>query len=110
MTQLEVFEKYGEVFCTTEDDSFGEKGYVIDHSILKNTKFSMIYTCGPKPMMQAVAKYAKMNKIACEVSLENVMGCGIGTCLCCVEKTCDGHICICKEGPVINIEKLTWIN
>ena len=39
-----------------------------------------IYTCGPKPMMMAVAKYAKSNQIECEVSLENTMACGIGAC------------------------------
>lgn len=108
LTQLDEFKRYGEVFCTTEDGSFGEKGYVTNHSVLDNRKFSMIYTCGPKPMMQAVAKYAKRNQIECEVSLENMMGCGIGTCLCCVEKTRDGNICVCTEGPVFNIERLTW--
>ena len=48
------------------------------HSVLKDNKFDMIYTCGPKPMMVAVAKYAKTNNIECEVSLENTMACGVG--------------------------------
>lgn len=108
LTQLELFQKYGNVYCTTEDGTFGEKGYVTNHTVLEKPEFSMIYTCGPKPMMQAVAKYAKLQNIACEVSLENMMGCGIGTCLCCVEKTNDGHVCVCTEGPVFNIDKLTW--
>lgn len=110
LLQLDDFRQYGEVYCTTEDGSFGEKGYVTDHSVLKNSTFSSIYTCGPKPMMMAVAKYANVNKINCEVSLENVMACGFGVCLCCVEKTREGNICVCTEGPVFNIEKLTWIN
>lgn len=110
LTQLEEFQKYGEVFCTTEDGSFGEKGYVTDHSILNTNKFAMIYTCGPKPMMKAVARYAQSRQIECEASLENMMGCGIGTCLCCVEKTCDGNICVCTEGPVFNIKRLRWTN
>ncbi|WP_108823445.1 dihydroorotate dehydrogenase electron transfer subunit [Dysgonomonas sp. Marseille-P4361] len=110
LLQLDDFRQYGEVYCTTEDGSFGEKGYVTDHSVLKNTKFSSIYTCGPKPMMMAVAKYANVNKINCEVSLENVMACGFGACLCCVEKTREGNICVCTDGPVFNIEKLTWID
>lgn len=110
LLQLDDFRQYGEVYCTTEDGSFGEKGYVTDHSVLKNTKFSSIYTCGPKPMMMAVAKYANVNKISCEVSLENVMACGFGACLCCVEKTREGNICVCTDGPVFNIEKLTWID
>ena len=44
----------------------------------------------------------------CEVSLENKMACGVGACLCCVEKTTEGNVCVCKDGPVININKLTW--
>ena len=39
------------------------------------------------------------------------MACGIGACLCCVEKTKDEHhVCVCTEGPVFNIENLTWLN
>lgn len=108
--QLEEFKKFGTVYITTEDGSLGEKGYVTNHTILKETHFDQIYTCGPKPMMVAVAKYAASASISCEVSLENTMACGIGACLCCVEKTIDGHICVCTEGPVFNIDKLTWLN
>ena len=85
-----------------------KKGYVTQHSILNKVQFEQIYTCGPKPMMMAVAKYAKSKDIACEVSLENTMACGIGACLCCVENTTEGHLCVCKEGPVFNINKLLW--
>lgn len=108
--QLEEFQQIGTVYITTEDGSLGEKGYVTNHSILKNIHFDQIYTCGPKPMMVAVARYADGESISCEVSLENTMACGIGACLCCVEKTVEGHICVCTEGPVFNINKLTWLN
>ena len=108
LLQLEDFAAYGEVYTTTEDGSHGEKGYVTQHSILNKIKFEQIYTCGPKPMMMAVAKYAKAEGIECEVSLENTMACGVGACLCCVEKTDEGHVCVCKEGPVFNINKLLW--
>lgn len=106
--QLDLFKKLGDVFITTEDGSIGEKGYVTQHSVLGNKDFDIIYTCGPKPMMMAVATFAKSKKITCEVSLENMMACGIGACLCCVEKTKEGHLCVCKEGPVFNINKLLW--
>ena len=108
LLQLDEFAAYGEVYTTTEDGSHGEKGYVTQHSILDKVKFEQIYTCGPKPMMMAVAKYAKSNNINCEVSLENRMACGVGACLCCVENTDEGHLCVCKEGPVFNINKLLW--
>ena len=109
LLQLEEFKKLGDVYTTTEDGSMGEKGYVTQHSILNAAQFDMIYTCGPKPMMMAVAKYAKANDIECEVSLENTMACGVGACLCCVENTDEGHLCVCKDGPVFNIKKLLWL-
>ena len=108
LLQLEDFAAYGEVYTTTEDGSHGEKGYVTQHSILNKIKFEQIYTCGPNKSRMAVAKYAKDNDINCEVSLENTMACGIGACLCCVENTTEGHLCVCKEGPVFNINKLLW--
>ncbi len=108
LLELDYFRSIGDVYITTEDGSEGEKGFVTQHSILSKEKFSRISTCGPKPMMMAVAKYAKANGIPCEVSLENMMACGLGACLCCVEKTVKGNVCVCKEGPVFNIEDLTW--
>lgn len=108
LLQLDEFKQYGEVYCTTEDGSMGEKGYVTQHSILTKERFDSIHTCGPKPMMMAVAKYASANDITCEASLENTMACGVGACLCCVENTKEGHVCVCKEGPVFNIKKLLW--
>jgi len=107
LLQLEEFSTIGKVHIATDDGSCGEKGVVTQHSIW-NEDFSYIYACGPKPMMVAVAKVAKQKNIPCEVSLENTMACGVGACLCCVEKTTQGHVCVCKEGPIFNIEQLTW--
>ena len=106
LLMLDEFSKYGRVCVTTEDGTAGERGFVTNHSVLGEIRFDRISTCGPKPMMVAVAKYAKANGIECEVSLENKMACGVGACLCCVEKTTEGNVCVCKEGPVGNINKL----
>lgn len=108
LIMLEDFEKVGKVYITTNDGTLGEQGFVTQHSIWKEKKFDMIYTCGPKPMMMAVTKIARENNIECEVSLENLMACGLGACLCCVENTIEGNVCVCKEGPVMNINKLLW--
>ena len=108
LIMLEDFEAVGKVYITTNDGSLGEEGFVTQHSIWKEKKFDMIYTCGPKPMMMALTTMARENNIDCEVSLENLMACGLGACLCCVENTIEGHVCVCKEGPVININKLLW--
>ena len=108
LIMLEEFESVGKVYITTNDGSLGEAGFVTQHSIWKEKQFDMIYTCGPKPMMMAVTKIARENNIDCEVSLENLMACGLGACLCCVENTIEGNVCVCKEGPVMNINKLLW--
>lgn len=110
LLELEQFQELGRVFITTEDGSEGEKGFVTNHSILQKENFTRISTCGPKPMMVSVAKYAIAANIDCEVSLESKMACGLGACLCCVEKTNEGHVCVCKEGPVLNIKKLLWLH
>ena len=111
ITQLAYFKKVGTVHITTEDGSMGVKGLVTDHPVLQESKIDYIYTCGPKPMMIAIAQYAVDNKIECEASLENHMPCGFGACLCCVEKTKErGNVCVCTEGPVFNINELQWID
>ena len=132
LLQLDLFRQYGEVYVTTEDGSMGEKGFVTNSSLLNISltlpqgegtvnqslethllgrgrgRFQRISCCGPKPMMVAVAKWAKEHQVRCEVSLENLMACGLGACLCCVEKTVKGNVCVCKEGPVFDINELTW--
>ncbi len=108
LLQMEDFQRVGDVYVTTEDGSAGEKGFVTQHSILFKQHFDRISVCGPSPMMKAVAKFARANSVSCEVSLENMMACGLGACLCCVEKTVKGNVCVCTEGPVFDINELTW--
>ncbi len=108
LIRLEDYQRFGESFVTTEDGTLGEKGFVTQHSVWQKQSFDKIYVCGPKPMMKAVAKLASEKKNWCEVSLENLMACGLGACLCCVEDTIDGNMCVCKEGPVFNTRRLKW--
>jgi dihydroorotate dehydrogenase electron transfer subunit len=108
MIEYEEYKKLGKVFLTTEDGSEGEKGFVTHHTVLKENKYDRIYCCGPDSMMKAIADYSKSNNIHCEVSLENLMACGIGVCLCCVVDTINGNVCSCTEGPVFNIKSLKW--
>lgn len=108
LLQLDDFRRLGAVHLTTEDGSAGERGFVTQHSLWQTATFSRICTCGPKPMMVAVARLAREKGIPCEASLENLMACGLGACLCCVEDTVDGNVCVCKEGPVFSTDKLKW--
>lgn len=98
---------------TTEDGSLGVKGFVTDSPLLiagsaEVADFDFWVCCGPAPMMKAVAKCAKTREKVCYVSLENMMACGLGACLCCVEKTVRGNLCVCTNGPVFNINELLW--
>lgn len=105
----EGFEKLGKVLVTTEDGTMGETGLVTQHSVFTGSfSFDKIYTCGPNPMMKAVALIAKEKGIPCEASLENMMACGFGACLCCVTETVHGNKRVCTEGPVFNTKELVW--
>ena len=107
---IENYRQFGNFYFTTEDGSLGEKGFVTQHSVFQNKlkTFDKIYACGPDAMMKAIAREAKKNNIFCEVSLENLMACGFGVCLCCIEPTVRGNLCVCTEGPVFNINDLKW--
>lgn len=107
---IEEYKPFGNFYFTTEDGSFGEKGYVTNHPVFTNklNEFTKLYTCGPDLMMKAIGRIALENKLFCEVSLENMMACGFGVCLCCVEDTKAGHKCVCTDGPVFNVNDLKW--
>lgn len=105
LLEKDDFEAIGKVHVCTEDGSEGVKGFVTAHPVL-DSGIDMIYCCGPTPMMKAVAAIARSKVIECELSLENMMACGLGACLCCVEKTVKGNVCVCTEGPVFNLNLL----
>jgi len=109
LLQLDLFRQFGEVLIATDDGSEGHKGLITTHPAL-DSSWDKIYCCGPMPMMKAIARIARDKDIPCEVSLENSMACGLGACLCCVEDTVDGHVCVCTEGPVFDIKRLKWFD
>jgi dihydroorotate dehydrogenase electron transfer subunit len=65
-----------------------------------------IYSCGPHPMLEAVAQLAKEYDLPCQVSLEEFMACAVGGCAGCVVKveTDEGPAMkrVCVDGPVFN--------
>lgn len=105
--------KYSEVKVSTDDGSFGIKGYAADmlrEDIAKGEKFDAVFCCGPEPMFRALQK-APLG-VPTYVSLEERMGCGVGACLTCSckIKTADGekYLRVCKDGPVFPIEKVVF--
>jgi len=107
------FKKLGtKVYVATDDGSKGHKGLIT--ALLKNrlrtyeVRKTVIYACGPKAMLNEVAKIAKAKKIPCQLSLEEYMACGTGTCLGCAVKTRSGYKLVCKDGPVFDSKEIIW--
>ena len=107
------FKELGNVHIATDDGSVGTKGTVIDAINEQRVEGSVIYACGPKPMLRAIKEYANEKGITAWISMEERMACGIGACLACVCKTTktDNHskvnnTRVCADGPVFNAEEV----
>ena len=100
----------GCVVYSTNDGSYGTKGYVTKllEAIIKkeSPKNIIIQTCGPTIMMQAVMDVARRESIEGEASLDKDMACGLGVCLGCMVKTHEGWKASCTEGPVFPFSSL----
>ncbi|GAB4339990.1 MAG: dihydroorotate dehydrogenase electron transfer subunit [Desulfobulbaceae bacterium] len=97
------------VLTATDDGSLGHAGLVTDllDEILKQV--GLVYVCGPMPMMRTVAAKCRSAHIACQVSLETHMACGLGACLgCTVPAAGGGYIHVCREGPVLPAGEVAW--
>jgi dihydroorotate dehydrogenase electron transfer subunit len=99
---------------STDDGTHGKKGNII--TTLKNylsrssspVTQTILYACGPEPMLRSLSLFAQKNKLKGYAALEQNMACGIGTCLGCVVQTVHGYKRVCKEGPVFPIEEILW--
>jgi len=99
----------------TEDGSVGFEGLVteaLEHAGDFDPE-SVVYACGPIPMLKAVARWAAARELQCRVSLENKLGCGIGACLGCSipVRSEDGSIRyerVCCDGPVFDAYRVAF--
>jgi dihydroorotate dehydrogenase electron transfer subunit len=97
------------VAIATDDGSVGEKGRVsVLFGKINIAPTTLIYTCGPKPMMAAVREFAVKNGIKGEASMEEIMACGLGACLGCSIPTESGYRTVCHDGPVFALEELVF--
>lgn len=99
--------------CTTLDESLGICGVVTDllPRAIETLHPDFIYTCGPEPMMAAVARLAQKHGIPGEASLEAHMACGVGACLGCARKlrgSDAGYVKVCVDGPVFPIDRIEF--
>jgi len=119
LTHVTLFEQLAvEPVLATEDGSRGTRGFVttaLERALQATSQAQevRIYACGPTPMMRAVAQLAGAHGRPCDVSLEQVMGCGLGGCYSCVvsTRTVAGpphFVRSCIEGPVFDATRILW--
>jgi len=92
----------------TEDGSSGERGLVIDGLSKYLSQADQIFACGPLPMYKTMAQMPELKDKPVQVSLEVVMGCGVGVCYGCTVKTRQGLKQVCRDGPVFNLDDILW--
>jgi dihydroorotate dehydrogenase electron transfer subunit len=116
---LEWFERLGiRLVLATEDGSMGSTGRItvpLERALagLQEPDRAMVYACGPEPMLAAVAALASAYGQPSEVSVERVMGCGLGGCYSCVIPVRNGagdwhFVRSCIGGPVFSGAEIAW--
>jgi dihydroorotate dehydrogenase electron transfer subunit len=116
---LDMFRSLGVALAiTTEDGSAGERGRVVaslERALASRSPDApiMIYACGPEGMLAATAKAAARHGRPCQVSVERIMGCGLGGCYSCVVPMLDEHgaahhVRSCLAGPVLAADQILW--
>jgi dihydroorotate dehydrogenase electron transfer subunit len=116
---LDFFRQLGvDLVVTTEDGSAGERGRVVAplERLLAARSASapvMLYACGPEGMLAATARTAMKYHRPCQVSVERIMGCGLGGCYSCVipmrsEQGLPHHVRSCMAGPVLAADQIVW--
>lgn len=111
----EDFRQMGcKVHLATDDGSAGEKAYasqVLER--LAPDARTVVYCCGPMPMMRATFQVCEPRGVLCLASLEAEMACGDGVCLGCVveskvEVEAERMVRVCFDGPVFDARVINW--
>ncbi len=105
---LGMFEGMGiDIQISTDDGSAGQRSLITKplEEAFAQARPNAIFACGPIPMLREVMKLSKQNGLACQVSIETMMACGMGACLgCAVEqsKSQNAYLHACMDGPVFD--------
>jgi dihydroorotate dehydrogenase electron transfer subunit len=91
----------------TDDGSYGHRGLVTGILGEYIDSDTMIFSCGPMPMLGSVSSIVYDSGIRCELSLHNFMGCGFGVCLGCVIMSPHGYKRVCKDGPIFSFDQIS---
>ena len=101
-----------DIRISTDDGSSGHRGSVCDLFGRDITSYdssdSVVYCCGPAPMIKRFAQLLMEHPLLCQVSIEERMACGVGACLGCAVSVKSGYKRVCKDGPVFDIDEINW--
>ena len=107
----ELFESVARrVEVATDDGSAGQRGFVtlLSERLLEADRPDAVCVCGPEVMAAEMARQCADAGVACQVSLERLMACGVGACLSCVVSTTGGRKRACVDGPVFDAAEILW--
>lgn len=106
--------KYGyQIHICTEDSLLGTEGNVVELFIKKCNRYFQkesnsfhIYSAGPVSMLKKIVEICKKYRLKAQLSFEQTIACGVGSCRGCVIETANGYKAVCKDGPVFSIDEL----
>ena len=99
-----------EFYVVTDDGSYGRKGFTTDilDELLKKSKYDLVYSVGPIPMMKRTAAVTKPHGVKTLVSLNALMVDATGMCGCC-RVTVAGEVKFsCVDGPEFDAGAVDW--
>jgi len=92
----------------TEDGSEGLRGMVVDHIGDYAGHAEQVFACGPVAMYRSMKEKECLTGKPVQISLEVVMGCGLGACYGCATRTTEGTRMVCHDGPVFELGDVVW--
>jgi dihydroorotate dehydrogenase electron transfer subunit len=96
------------VVNATEDGSEGFKGMATDLIPAYLEGIDQVFACGSVAMYRTMAQMPELKDRSVQISLEIMMGCGVGICYGCTIKTKSGIKQVCKDGPVFELVEIEW--
>jgi len=99
-----------EVYVTTDDGSYGKKGFVTDQlkELINKMQIDFVLAIGPIPMMKAVADVTREKNIKTVVSLNPIMIDGTGMCGGCRARVDNKTVFVCVDGPEFDAHKVDF--
>jgi len=92
----------------TEDGSEGLRGMAVDHIDGCVGRAEQVFACGPATMYRSMAGKECLTGEPVQISLETMMGCGLGACYGCATRTRTGMRMVCHDGPVFELDDVIW--